>query len=69
MVQLLNFMENVETKGNLELDEPFVFLFAWNEWAEGAYLEPDLKFQYGYLEETAKALKKSRKVLEVGRRE
>lgn len=59
----------VETKGNLELDEPFVFLFAWNEWAEGAYLEPDLKFQYGYLEETAKALKKSRKMLEVGRRD
>jgi lipopolysaccharide biosynthesis protein len=39
-----------------KLPEPFVFINAWNEWAEGTYLEPDLKYGYSYLNETNKAI-------------
>lgn len=33
-----------------------IFLKSWNEWAEGNYMEPDLKYGHGYINALKKAL-------------
>lgn len=43
------FIQNVYQKSIAE-NKSMIFVFAWNEWGEGAYLEPDTKNKYGYLE-------------------
>jgi lipopolysaccharide biosynthesis protein len=40
-------------------DENFVFINAWNEWAEGNHLEPCQRWGHKYLEATLEALKKN----------
>ena len=44
-------------------NEQIVFLKSWNEWGEGNYMEPDLKFGHGYIRALRKAKEKYKNIL------
>ena len=39
-----------QIRKSLEEKNEYIYINAWNEWGEGAYLEPDNKNKYIYLE-------------------
>jgi len=44
------------TRNSFPVDRRFIFINAWNEWAEGTYLEPDRKYGYACINTTSRAL-------------
>lgn len=55
------YFKELVKKVNTDYDTDMIFVFAWNEWAEGGYLEPDKKNGYGFLEVIKEVLKESKK--------
>lgn len=51
-----NVAEVVNRVQNKPIEERFIMIKSWNEWAEGNYMEPDLKWGKGYLEALKKEL-------------
>ena len=48
--QILSLVQNKND------EDTFVFLKSWNEWAEGNYMEPDLKYGHQFLQALKEAI-------------
>lgn len=46
----------IELVQEKDMDHRIIFINSWNEWGEGAYMEPDQKYGHGYIKALRKAL-------------
>jgi hypothetical protein len=47
----------IQIENSKKLNSEFLFINAWNEWAEGTFLEPDKKYGFAYLEQLQRLVK------------
>ena len=50
------FRQLVQATARRPAPEHFIFMNAWNEWAEGTYLEPDARYGNAYLKAVRRCL-------------
>lgn len=51
--------ETIELVSNKPEEKQLIFIASWNEWGEGNYMEPDLRFGKGYIEALRSAIDES----------
>lgn len=50
------YMKKMIIKTKVDYHQDMIFIFSWNEWAEGGYLEPDTTYGYDVLKAVKRAL-------------
>lgn len=54
-----NYLKKQIIHAREDYDSDMIFMFAWNEWAEGGFLEPDVENNYSYLQAVKNALEET----------
>ena len=52
--------EALRAIANKPKEKQIIFLKSWNEWGEGNYMEPDLKYGHGYLDALKEAIEENK---------